>query len=88
MHTTLYQGAQTKNPQGECLTEPMVSTKLNILHKGQEPAFVISNRKEVINLIKLTLGTDIRGDLASNQHVSDEICLSDHQITYIQYLSR
>jgi hypothetical protein len=44
----------------------MVSTKLNNLHKGKEPAFVIGNMKEVINLINLTLGTDMRGDLVSN----------------------
>jgi len=54
--------------------DPTVITKLNILHKGKEPTFVVSNRKEVINLIKLTLGTDIRGDLVSNQHVCDKIC--------------
>lgn len=82
VHTTLCQGAQTKNPQGECLTEPTVSTKLNILHKGKEPAFVNSNRKEVINLINLTLGADIRGNLVSNQHVSDKISLSAHQTTH------
>jgi len=63
--------------------EPMISTKLNNIHKGKEPTFVISNRKEVINLIKLTLGTDMRGDLVSNQHVCDDISLSDHPSTHI-----
>jgi hypothetical protein len=36
-------------------------------------------------LIKLTLGTDMRGDLVSNQHISDEIPLPDHQTTHKQY---
>jgi len=67
--------------------EPTLSTKLNILHKGKEPTFVISNRKEVISLMKLTLGTDMRGDLVSSQHVCDEISLSGHPATHIQYLS-
>jgi hypothetical protein len=82
VHTTLYHGAQTKNPQVKCLMEPMVSTKLNILHKGKDPAIVISNMKEVINLINLTLGTDMREDLVSN-HMYLMKSLSDHQTTHI-----
>lgn len=56
----------------------MVSTNLNILIKGNEPAFVITNRKEVIDL---TLGTDKTGDLVINRHVGlpDGISLSDHR---------
>jgi hypothetical protein len=50
--------------------EYLVSTNLNILNKGNEPTFVISNRKEVIDL---TLGTDKIGDLVTNWHISDKI---------------
>jgi hypothetical protein len=41
------------NPRGECLMEYLVSINLSILNKGNEATFVISNRKEVIDL---TLG--------------------------------
>jgi hypothetical protein len=60
--------------------EYLVTTNLNILNKGNKPSFVISNRKEVIDLI---LGTDKIGDLVTNWHVCDEISLSDHR--YIVY---
>jgi hypothetical protein len=42
-------GSTDINPQGECLMEYLVSKYLNILNKGNEPTFVISNRKEVID---------------------------------------
>jgi hypothetical protein len=58
------------NPLGECLMEYLVSTNLSILNKGNKPTFIISNRKEVIDL---TLGTDKIGDLVTNWHVSDDI---------------
>jgi hypothetical protein len=43
--------------------EYLVSTNLDILHNGNKPTFVISNRKEVIDLI---LETDKIGDLVTN----------------------
>ena len=58
-----------------------VSTNLNILNYGNTPTFVISNRKEVIDL---TLWTDKIVDLVSNWHVSDEISLSDHRYIVFQ----
>jgi hypothetical protein len=61
--------------------EYLVSTILNILNKGNEPTFVIINRKEVIDL---TLGADKIGDLVTNCHVSDEISLSDHRYIVFQ----
>jgi hypothetical protein len=64
-------GSTDINPQGECLMEYLVSTNLSILNKGNEPTFVLSNRK----VIDLTLGTDKIGDLVTNWHVSDEISL-------------
>jgi hypothetical protein len=58
--------------------EYLVSTNLNIPNK---PTFVISNRKE---LIDLTLRTDKIGDLVTNWHVSYEICLSVHRYIVCQ----
>jgi hypothetical protein len=74
-------GSTDINPRGECLMEYLVSTNLSILNKGNEPTFVISNRKEVI---ELTLGTDKIGDLVTNWHVSDEISMSDHRYIVFQ----
>jgi hypothetical protein len=61
--------------------EYLVNTNLSILNKGNEPTFVISNRKEVIDL---TLGIDKIRDLVTNWHVSDEISLSDHRYILFQ----
>jgi hypothetical protein len=58
----------------------LVSTNLSILNKGNEPTFVISDRK----VIDMTLGTDKTGDLVTNWHVSDEISLSDHRYIVFQ----
>jgi hypothetical protein len=58
--------------------EYLVSTNLNILNKGNEPTYVISNRK----VTHLTLVTSKIGDLVTNWHVCDEISLSNdtHQV--------
>jgi hypothetical protein len=48
-------GSTGINPRGSSLLEYLVSANLNILNKGNEPTFVVSNRQEVIDL---TLGTD------------------------------
>jgi hypothetical protein len=73
-------GSTGINPRGSSLLEYLVSANLNILNKGNEPTFVVSNRQEVTDL---TLGTDKVVDLVSDWHVSDEISLSDHR--YIQF---
>jgi hypothetical protein len=52
-----------------------VSSNLNILNHGNEPTFVVCNRKEVIDL---TLRTSKIGNLVSDWHVSGEPSLSDH----------
>jgi hypothetical protein len=49
--------------------EYLVSTNLNTLNKDNTPSAVISN-KDVKDLI---LGTDKRGDLVTNWHVSYKI---------------
>jgi hypothetical protein len=56
--------------------EYLVSTKPNILNRGNKSTFAISKRKEVI---ELPLHTNKQGNLVSNCHVSDEISLSDHR---------
>jgi len=54
----------------------LIGTKLNILNRGNEPAFATSNTKKVRDL---TLGTDKIGDLVSNWHVPNKISLSDQR---------
>jgi hypothetical protein len=61
--------------------EYLVSTNLSILNKGNEPSFVFSNRKDIIDL---AIGTENLREVVTNRHVSDEISLSHH--TYIQGL--
>ncbi|PNF13587.1 hypothetical protein B7P43_G18191 [Cryptotermes secundus] len=72
-------GSTGTNPRGESLMEFLVSWNLNILNHGNEPTFVVCNRKEVIDL---TLGTNNIENLVSNWHISGEPSLSDHR--YIQ----
>jgi len=65
--------------------EYLVSTDPNILNKGNEHTFVLSNRKEVMHLM---LGTDKTGDLVTNWHVADEIsCQMTHTHTHTQYFN-
>ena len=58
-HIILYVGTRISIPQGECLVECLVSTDIDILNASNEPAFVISNRKKVIDL---RLGNDMVGN--------------------------
>lgn len=60
----------TRMPNG------ILSTNFNILNKGNEPIFIISDRKEVT---QLTLVTNKTADMVNIWHVSDEISLSDHR---------
>jgi hypothetical protein len=79
-HHTLW-GSTGVNPRGESLMEYLVSLNLYILNCGNEPTFMVSNRKEVIDL---TLGTNEIANLVSNWHVSDETSLSDHRYICFQ----
>jgi hypothetical protein len=78
-HHTLW-GSTGVNPRGESLMEYLASLNLYILNCGNERNFVVSNRKEVIDL---TLGANEIAILISNWHVSDEVSFSDHR--YICY---
>jgi hypothetical protein len=73
-HHTLW-GSTGTNPRGESFMEYLVSSNLNVLNLGNEPTFVVCNRKQVIDL---TIGTNKIKNLVSNWHVSDEPALSDH----------
>jgi hypothetical protein len=77
-HSILW-GSFGTNPRGECLMEFLASSNSNILNHGNEPTFVVRNRKEVIDL---TLGTNNIANLVSNWHVSDEPSLSQTTDTY------
>ena len=58
--------------------EYMVSTKLNILNKDNKPTFLKVRRTQVIDL---TLGTTLVGNLVSDWNVSSKESLSDHRYT-------
>ena len=57
------------NPRDVSLMEYMVGTKLNVLNKSNEAAFLNIRRRQVIDL---TLGTTLIGNLVSEWHVSSE----------------
>jgi hypothetical protein len=79
-------GSTDINQQGECLTEYLVSKNLSILNKGNESTFVISNRKEVIDL---TLGTDSVQDVELAFDMLQQVILSSyHQNCQPRWLSR
>jgi len=58
--------------------EYMVSTKLNILNKDNKPTFLKVRRTQVIDL---TLGTTLVGNLVSDWNVSSKESLSNHRYT-------
>jgi hypothetical protein len=59
----------------------LVSSNLNILIQGNEPTFIVCNRKEVTDL---TIGTNKISNLVNNWHVSEGPTLSDHGYTCFQ----
>jgi hypothetical protein len=77
-HHTLW-GSTDINPRGESLMEYLISTKLNILNKGNEPTFLNVRRRQVTDL---TLGNTLVGNLVSDWHVSSEESLSDHSYMF------
>ena len=71
-HIILYVGTRISIPQGECLVECLVSTDIDILNASNEPAFVISNRKKVIDL---RLGNDMVGNWSTiGMYVMRSVC--------------
>ena len=69
-------GSTGNNRRGENLLEYLVSKKLSILNLGNEPTFVTTTRREVIDI---TLGTNNIEDLVEDWHVSNEPSMSDHR---------
>jgi hypothetical protein len=63
-------GEHGHQSSGECLKDYLVCTYLKILNKGNDPLFVISTRKEVIDF---TPRTDKTGGVLTNWHGSNEI---------------
>jgi hypothetical protein len=49
-HTNILWGSTSTKPRGKSLTEFLVSSNLNILNHGNEPTFVVCNKKEIIDL--------------------------------------
>ena len=74
-HHTLW-GCTDINPRGEPLMEYMVSTKFNILRKGNEPTFLKVRTRQVIDI---TLGTTFVENLVSDWHESIKESISDHR---------
>ncbi|PNF41846.1 hypothetical protein B7P43_G15804 [Cryptotermes secundus] len=74
-------GSTSTNPRGESLMEFLVSSNLNILNHGNEPTFVVRNRKEAIDL---TPGADKIENLVINWHVFGKPSLSDHRYICFQ----
>jgi hypothetical protein len=74
-------GSMDINPKGESLMEYMVSTNLNILNKGNKPTFLSVRRRQVIDL---TLGTTLVGNLVSDWHVKNLFLTID---TYVSKLN-
>ncbi|KAJ8972918.1 hypothetical protein NQ317_012656 [Molorchus minor] len=64
------------NPRGRALLEFLSTTDLEILNQGNEPTFINSNRRKVIDI---TLGSFSVAPEVQNWQVSDEASMSDHR---------
>jgi ribonuclease HI len=73
-------GSSDNNSRGNHLMDFLLSKNLEILNVGNDPTFIIANRKEVIDI---TFSTSFIKSKIYNWHVSDDISLSDHQ--YIKF---
>lgn len=74
-HHTIW-GSSNINMRGNSLLEYIASTNLDILNRGTEPTFVISNRSEVLDV---TFVSQFFSERIANWHVSPEETLSDHR---------
>ena len=79
-HNTVW-GSSDTNARGELLIEYLSANNLIILNRGNVPTFFNGRRSEVIDI---TVGTQLVGELIEDWKVSDEPSLSDHrQISFI-----
>ncbi|KAM8702706.1 hypothetical protein ACLKA7_000836 [Drosophila subpalustris] len=69
-------GSTNINKRGELLLDYILTTNLEVLNRGNDPTFVIKDRKEVIDL---TLASHSISDLINNWKVSSEHSFSDHR---------
>lgn len=79
-HHTVW-GSSDINTRGESLFDFILSRKLAIANIGTEPTFIVSNRREVLDI---TLISDRYTWMIKGWNVSKECSLSDHQ--YIDFL--
>ena len=83
-HHTLW-GSSDINNRGRALLEFCLSSGLEILNVGQEPTFINSLRKEVIDI---TLASMSLSDTVTSWHVSEEVSFSDHRYICFQMVSK
>ncbi|KAL7724401.1 hypothetical protein ACLKA6_008748 [Drosophila palustris] len=74
-------GSSNINARGELLLDYLLSTNLEIINRGNDPTFIIKDRKEVIDL---TLVSHPLSNLITEWKVSDEHSFSDHR--YIEFV--
>ncbi|MCP3661285.1 MAG: hypothetical protein GY696_02130 [Gammaproteobacteria bacterium] len=75
-HNTVW-GSSDTNRRGATLLDYLGSTDLQIINRGDRPTFVITNRREVIDI---TLASSEVSNAVGNWRVSDEESLSDHRL--------
>ena len=69
-------GSTNCNPQGEALLDYLLASNLVTLNVGNEPTFVTSTRREVLDLTLCTLNFS---HLIKNWKVTNKILTSDHR---------
>ena len=74
-------GSTDTNQRGESLMNFLLDNKLSIANLGNEPTFIVSNRREVLDI---TIVSDRISHLISNWKVLDECSFSDHR--YISFV--
>jgi len=79
-------GSTDTNTRGERLMEFLIQEELDLLNRGSKPTFVISNRKEVLDI---TVVNKKAVEYFSGWHVSEEESCSDHrQIRFYSEMDR
>jgi hypothetical protein len=64
------------NNRDESLFNYVMANGLDIMNKGNRPAFVTSNRQEVIGI---TIATFYAGNFIKDWHVTEEVSYSDNR---------
>ena len=69
-------GSTNINNRGESLFNYIMANGLDIMNRGNKPAFVTYNRQEVIDI---TIATVYVGKCIKDWHVTEEVSFSDHR---------